>query len=561
MRQTNRQSILNPLKKYWYWSLAYMLSSYALIQIIVWGSSGIAAATDRLFAGENLILHKLIAPFIILMLAGGLAAAAKSYAKNSLSVRTQANIRNMLVSKLVRIPYAYFDTEGTGTLMNKLFSDIYQLEALFSETIPAFLVIIITTVTICTYIGIQSPRLLLVTLLCYPPLLWLANGLSGKAGKAAATRRSLYDELENVSYDTIQGMLVGKTFNLYELQKQRIFHIIEQIVENERGRTRILAVTFFVGHLVQWIPGLVCYFFCLYELDMGRLSVGAMLAYVMLLNRLAAPLGSIPGFLVDIREYRVSAQRLQEVLDQEEEPSGAGCFEPKGETVIQLEHIGFGYSQDREILRDINLTVRNGSNIAFVGSSGSGKTTVMKLLCGFYYPQKGSYRMYGHDFHEWDLGALRSNIGLVSQNVFLFPGTVAENISYGKPGASREEIIDACRKAGAHDFIMRLPMGYDTEVGERGAKLSGGQKQRLSIARAFLKDAPILLLDEPTSAVDVETEAGIQEALKKISENRTVITVAHRLSTIEDAEEIYEFDNGEIVRHTIRKEGIRHGIQ
>ncbi|MDE6700344.1 MAG: ATP-binding cassette domain-containing protein, partial [Acetatifactor sp.] len=195
-------------------------------------------------------------------------------------------------------------------------------------------------------------------------------------------------------------------------------------------------------------------------------------------------------------------------------------------------------------------------NIAFVGRSGSGKSTVMKLLCGFYYPQKGSYRIYGHDFHEWNLQALRSNIGLVSQNVFLFPGTVAENISYGKPGASREEIIDACRKAGAHDFIMRLPMGYETEVGERGAKLSGGQKQRLSIARAFLKDAPILLLDEPTSAVDVETEAGIQEALRKILENRTVITIAHRLSTIEDADEIYEFDNGEIVRHTIRKEGI-----
>lgn len=561
MKQTGRQSIMNPIKKYWYWGLAYMLSTYALTQIIVWGSNGIAAATDRLFSGEALILHELIAPFIILMLAGGLAAAAKSYAKNSLSVLTQANIRNMLVSKLVRIPYSYFDTEGTGTLMNKLLSDIYQLESLFSETIPEFLVIVITTVTVCTYIGIQNPRLLLVTLLCYPPLLWLANGMGGKAGQAAAARRRLYDELGNVSYDAIQGILVGKTFNLYELQKQRTFHIIEQIVENERGRTRVLAATFFVEHLVQWIPRLVCYLFCLYELCMGRLSVGVMLAYVMLLDRIATPLGSIPRLLVDIREYRISAQRLQEVLDQEEEPSGSGSFEPEGETVIELEHIGFGYSQEREILKDINLTVRSGSNIAFVGSSGSGKSTVMKLLCGFYYPQKGSYRIYGHDFHEWNLQALRSNIGLVSQNVFLFPGTVAENISYGKPGASRVEIIDACRKAGAHDFIMRLPMGYETEVGERGAKLSGGQKQRLSIARAFLKDAPILLLDEPTSAVDVETEAGIQEALRKISENRTVITIAHRLSTIEDADEIYEFDNGEIVRHTIRKEGIRHGIQ
>lgn len=561
MRPTSRQSIIKPIKQYWYLSLAYIFSTYALTQIIVWGGSNIAAATDKLFSGEILILHDLMTPFIILMLAGGILAAAKSYAKNSLSVRTQAQIRNMLVSKLVRIPYGYLDTEGTGALMNKLLSDIYQLELLFSETMPEFLMMIVTTVTICTYIGIQSPRLLLVTLLCYPPLLRLANELGSKVGQAAAERRHLYDELENVSYDAIQGMLVGKTFNLYELQKQRLFHIIEHIIDNERWRTRILCVTYFMEYFVRWIPKLVCYLFCLYEFSAGRLSIGVILVYVMLLDKIAEPLGAIPRFLVDFREYRISAQRLQAILDQEEEPSGAGCFEPEGDIVFELQHIGFGYSQDREILKDINLTVRRGSSIAFVGSSGSGKTTVIKLLCGFYYPQKGSYRIYGHDFHEWDIQALRSRIALVSQNVFLFPGTVAENISYGKLGASREEIIDACRKANAHDFIMQLPMGYETEVGERGTKLSGGQKQRLSIARAFLKDAPILLLDEPTSAVDVETEAGIQEALRRVSENRTVITIAHRLSTIEDADEVYVFDNGEIVRHITGKEGIRHGIQ
>ncbi len=552
MKPADRQSVYKPVRKYWYLSLAYILSTYALAQIIVWGSRGIAAATDRLFSGQILIIGELMIPFIILMLAGGLSAATGSYAKNSLSVRTQADIRNMLVSKLVRIPYSYLDTQGTGALMNKLLSDIGQLETLFSETMPEFLMMLVTTVTICTYIGTQSPRLLLVTLLCYPPLLWLAGQTGKKAGQAAAVRRSLYDELENTSYDTIQGILVGKTFNLYELQKQRIFHIIEQIVDNERWRTRILCITFFMEHLVRWIPKLICYLFCLYELNLGRLSIGAMLVYVMLLDKIAEPLGVIPRILVDIREYRISAQRIQQILDQEEEPSGTRNFEPEGDIVIELRHIRFGYSPDREILKDLNLTVRRGSNIAFVGSSGSGKTTVIKLLCGFYYPQQGTCRIYGHDFREWDIRSLRSKIGLVSQNVFLFPGTVAENISYGKPGASREEITDACRKANAHDFIMKLPMGYDTEVGERGTKLSGGQKQRLSIARAFLKDAPILLLDEPTSAVDVETEAGIQEALAKISENRTVITIAHRLSTIEDADEIYEFDGGEIVRHIVK---------
>ena len=549
-------NLLDPIRKYWYLCSLYLIFSYALTLIIVVGSSKIADATDNLFTGENVILLEFMIPFIILMLLGGGMAWGKSYSKNTFSICMQTDIRNMLVSKLVKIRIPYFDSEGTGTLMNKLLSDMHQTEALFAECIPEFLVAIITIVTVCSYIGLQSVRLLLVTMVCYPLLFWSAGKLTKMVGKIAIVRRQLYDKLENSAYDVIQGILVGKTFNLYEFQKKRIFDIADEIVRNESCRTKVLAMNFVVGDLVRWIPKLCCYLFCIYEADHGRMTVGTILAYAMLLDQISKPMGNIPGQIASIREYSISIKRLQEILNQEEEVSGKGDFAPEGEIVLELEHVNFGYSEEKQILKDINLTIKRGSNVAFIGNSGGGKSTVMKILCGFYYPQGGQYRIYGHDFREWDINALRKHISLVSQNVFLFPGTIAQNVAYGRISATREKIIEACKKANIHNFIMELPQGYDTEVGERGARLSGGQKQRVSIARAFLKDAPILLLDEPTSAVDVETEREIQEALREVSHNRTVITIAHRLNTIADADEIYVFENGEIVRREVRTNGI-----
>lgn len=549
-------NLLDPIRKYWYLCSLYLIFSYALTLIIVVGSSKIADATDNLFTGENVILLEFMIPFIILMLLGGGMAWGKSYSKNTFSICMQTDIRNMLVSKLVKIRIPYFDAEGTGTLMNKLLSDMHQTEALFAECIPEFLVAIITIVTVCSYIGLQSVRLLLVTMVCYPLLFWSAGKLTKMVGKIAIVRRQLYDKLENSAYDVIQGILVGKTFHLYEFQKKRIFDIADEIVRNESCRTKVLAMNFVVGDLVRWIPKLCCYLFCIYEADHGRMTVGTILAYAMLLDQISKPMGNIPGQIASIREYSISIKRLQEILNQEEEVSGKGDFAPEGEIVLELEHVNFGYSEEKQILKDINLTIKRGSNVAFIGNSGGGKSTVMKILCGFYYPQGGQYRIYGHDFREWDINALRKHISLVSQNVFLFPGTIAQNVAYGRISATREKIIEACKKANIHNFIMELPQGYDTEVGERGARLSGGQKQRVSIARAFLKDAPILLLDEPTSAVDVETEREIQEALREVSHNRTVITIAHRLNTIADADEIYVFENGEIVRREVRTNGI-----
>lgn len=542
-----KEKLIDPVKKYWYLFGAYIVMSYILTQVVVDGSSRIAKITDRLFAGETVVLGSMLMPFIWLTLIGTIAAFFKSYLQNTYSVNVQAGIKNMTVKKLVRLQYSYFDTAGTGSIMNKLVSDVYQMESLFSEIIPEFVMAVVAIVTVGAYIFIMDYRLLFVTAICYPMLLWLANVISKKAGKLTGSRRELYDNLENTALDAYNGMIVGRTYNLKEIMNQRINGVVEAILVNEYVRTRVTTISLLIGNIIRWIPLVICYLFALYEVFTGKLTVGALLAFVILLVRIVQPFGEIPGYINSIREQWVSFQRLNQIIAQPDEISGEGVFEEtEGEPVIELEDIGFSYNGEHKVFENLNLKIKKGKSIALVGSSGGGKSTIFKILCGFYMPQTGQYKLLGHDYKEWDVKELRSQFALVSQNAYLFPGTIAENVSYGKEGGSYEEIVEACKKANIHDFIMGLSNGYDTCVGERGAKLSGGQRQRISIARAFLKNAPILLLDEPTSAVDVDTERLIKEAIERISQSKTVITIAHRLSTIENADEIFVFDKGRI---------------
>lgn len=559
-RESKGLGMWTALRKHWYMCAIYIVFSYALTQIIIEGSKRIAFAADALFAGNGIDLKELLAPFILLVFLGTIAAFVKSLSKNAFSINMQTDIRNMLIEKLVKLPYSFLDKEGSGTLMNKVISDMYQIEALFVEMLPEGIIGGVTIIAVCISIFFIDVRLFVATIILYPPLLWLAGALTKKLTKVGVKRRNLYDELENVALDAYQGIAVGKSFNLYEVQKKRIFGVIDGILSNEYIRTKISAAAFTFGNIIKWIPTIVCYIFSLYEVWENNMTVGEFMAYIMLLDRLTFPLGSIPNYIATARESMVSVRRLQMILNEPEEPSGSIILEADDENcenypVIELKNVHFAYEGDgKEVLSGFNLSVNAGENIAFVGSSGSGKSTLIKILCGFYRINSGEYRIYGHNYDEWNVEYLRKHIALVSQNVFLFPGTIAENVAYGRDGASMEEIVQACKNANIHDFIMQLPQGYDTSAGERGARLSGGQKQRISIARAFLKNAPILLLDEPTSAVDTRNEHIIQEAISRISEGRTVITIAHRLSTIINADTIYVMDKGNIVEFGTHKE-------
>ena len=281
----------------------------------------------------------------------------------------------------------------------------------------------------------------------------------------------------------------------------------------------------------------------------GAVSLGGLVGFILILSKFVDAYTGLPFAMVDASTGMVSVDRVEKILSAEEEPSGEGCADAvtrAAENVIAFDQVDFSYHENVPVLQGLTFSVKKGENVAFVGESGGGKSTIFRILCGFYEKTGGEYRIFGRPIEEWNREALREQIALVSQNVFLFPTTIAENIAYSKPGTTREQIEEACKKAQIHEFIQILPEGYETMVGERGAILSGGQKQRIAIARAILKNAPVLLLDEPTSALDVETESEIQEAIRTVMAGRTCITIAHRLSTIQNADRIYVLKQGQI---------------
>ena len=258
----------------------------------------------------------------------------------------------------------------------------------------------------------------------------------------------------------------------------------------------------------------------------------------------------------------VSIKRLNDILNVPIENSGEFKMpvDEVTDLIIEFKDITFSYENnvEREILRNLNMSIQKGKTTAIVGGSGAGKTTLYKLICGFYKEQSGVYKLYGTEFSKWNLVEARKQISLVSQNIFLFPGTIAENIAFGMKEIDINRITNACKMANIHEFIEALPEKYNTVVGERGAKVSGGERQRISIARAILKKSPILLMDEPTSAVDVTTEKLIQEAIHRVSDGRTVIIIAHRLSTIESADSIYVLSNGEVIENGTHEQLIKN---
>ena len=362
------------------------------------------------------------------------------------------------------------------------------------------------------------------------------------------------DERTQKAYDAIQGIVVGRSYNLYELHKQKIDTVIDNMVAQACKSTRISSLGWVLKNVITTIPVIFCYLFALYETGRGKITVGEMLAFTVILSRILYPIGDIVFCANDIREVGVSLKRIQEIYNCPEEKKG-GSIILHNETEIRREvpaiewkdiDFGYGDGKGRRILNKISFSVETGEQTAFVGGSGEGKTTIFKLLCGLYEKEGGQYKLFGHSFEDWNLEAARSCFSEVSQNVFLFPETIRQNVACGKENATDEEIVEACRNANIHDFIMQLPKGYETLVGERGVLLSGGQRQRISIARAFLKNAPILLLDEPTASVDIEGEQKIQDAIERIAKGRTVIIIAHRLSTVKNAKRIYVVSGGKI---------------
>lgn len=549
-----------------YMLFLFLIASVILNEIIILGNDLIAEATDTMLSGQPVYFSKLMTPLLWIVLLGTVISYFKNIFGNHYSAMVQKEIRTSLSRHLTKLPFSYFDKNGTGSIMTRLISDMEELGKFFSEILPNLLVNIVTVVTATIYLIQMDVFLIIVLFISYPIMLVVADKLSKKLAGLAKKLRTHMDERTEKAYDAIQGITVGRSYNLYELHKQKIDTIVDNMVKQASKSTRISSLGWVLKNVITTIPVIFCYLFALYETMHGRITIGEMLAFTVILNRILFPIGDIVFCVNDIREIGVSLKRIQEIYNQKEERKG-GMIQKLPQNIgkipaIEWNNINFSYSNsDHPVFHDISFSIESGEQTAFVGGSGEGKTTIFKLLCGFYEKNSGQYKLFGHFFEDWDLEAARSCFSEVSQNIFLFPETIRQNVACGKENATDEEIIEACKNANIHQFIIQLPDGYNTLVGERGVFLSGGQRQRISIARAFLKDAPILLLDEPTASVNLEAEQKLQEAIERIAAGRTVITIAHRLSTIKNAKQIYVVSGGKIAesgRHQelLEKQGI-----
>lgn len=465
------------------------------------------------------------------------------YQGHVVGVRMQADMRRDVFTHLQRLPFSYFDEHKTGVIMSRIVNDLMDISE-FAHHGPEDLFISAVTIIgsfiiLCT---VNVP-LTLLTFIMIPFLVLFI--VKKRTAMTVAFRKNRIEIAEvNASLEnSIAGVRIARAFT-GEAEEQKKFNENNQRYVAVREKAYRVMAEFFSGtNFLTAMMNVIILAgggYCVYA---GVITVGDMVAYMLFINMFVTPIKKLIQFVEMFQNAITGYVRFEELMNvqpEKEDEHAQELTDVKGE--ITFDNVTFQYDEGKEVLSNISLTFPQGKMVAIVGPSGGGKTTLCHLIPRFYEISSGSISVDGHDIRTVTRSSLRQKIGIVQQDVFLFTGTIFDNIAYGKLGASREEVVEAAKKANIHDYIMSLPEGYETFVGERGVKLSGGQKQRISIARVFLKNPPILVLDEATSALDNVTENYIQDSLDELCKNRTTIVVAHRLSTIKHADEIIVMD-------------------
>lgn len=475
-----------------------------------------------------------------------------------LGVRIQGDMRRQLFRHIETLPFTFFDGNKTGSVMSRLINDLFEVSELAHHAPEDLFNSCISIIGALIMLSFINPWLSLIVVLYIPLMLLFAIKSRSRMNKAFEESREKIAGLNAEIESSISGVRVTKAYNAEEIEGEKFDNVNEQFKQARKKAYRAMG-GFHAGmsalndylYLVALISGgLFCCF--------GKISIPDYTAYILYISMLLTPIRTLVNLFEQIQDGLTGFKRFCQLLDtpSEYEPENPLDVDLDGD--IQFKNVTFSYQgsnvENEEVLKDVSFVLQKGKTMALVGSSGGGKTTICHLLPRFYKCVDGEISIGGVDINTVSAATLRSKIAVVAQDVFLFAGSVRENILYGSNNKSEEEMLLAAKRANIHDFVMSLPNGYDTEVGERGVKLSGGQKQRISIARAFLKNPPILILDEATSALDNMTEMQVQSALAELSVGRTTLVVAHRLSTIKNADEILVLNGGRIVERGSHEE-------
>lgn len=492
----------------------------------------------------------------------------RQYYAQLVSNKILYDIRQNLYGHLQKLSMRFYTETRAGEVISRIINDVEQTKNfVMIGLMNVWLDLATILIAVVIMLTMDIP-LTLVTLLAFPFYAFSVKHFFGKLRKLTGERSQALANVQSYLHERVAGVSVIKSFSLEKVEQRRFDETNGQFLDKAIEHTKWNAKAFAVVNTITDVAPLLVITYAGYQVINGSLSVGTMVAFIAYIERLYSPLRRLVNASTSLTQSFASMDRVFELMEESYEVTDKKDARalPAIQGEIEFDHVDFGYEKEGfPVLRDMNFTVKPGETVALVGMSGGGKSTIVSLIPRFYDVTGGAIRIDGHDLRDIQTKTLRDQIGLVLQDSILFSDSVRSNILMGNPDATEEEVVSAAKAANAHDFIMELPEGYETKVGERGVKLSGGQKQRLSIARVFLKNPPMLILDEATSALDLESEALIQESLSRLAHNRTTVIVAHRLSTITHADKILVIDHGELKEqgtHTelIAKQGIYYDL-
>lgn len=502
-------------------------------------------ATKTLFTQDkSMILHAL--PWIgiglfLMYVIQSLCKYYVSYQGHMMGANMERDMRQQLFEHYEELSFSYYSQNNSGQMMSKLVSDLFDISEFAHHGPENLFISLIKIVGAFIFLFVINRKLALPLIFLVIVMFFFSFRQNQKMQRTFMENRRKIGDVNASLQDTLAGIRVVQSFTNEDIEKEKFRRSNQAFLVSKKDNYRCMGEFMSSNLFFQGMMYLVTLVYGGFLITNGEMSAADLAMYALYIGIFISPIQILVELMEMMQKGLSGFRRFLDVMETESEirdaDNAAELTDVKGH--VRYDHVSFHYSDDETpVLSDISIDIPAGKSIALVGPSGSGKTTICSLLPRFYDVTGGSITVDGKDIRGLTLKSLRSQIGMVQQDVYLFDGTIKDNIAYGKPGASDEEIIKAAKCASIHDFIMELPDKYDTYVGERGTRLSGGQKQRISIARVFLKNPPILILDEATSALDNESERWIQKSLEELSKNRTTITIAHRLSTIRDADEI-----------------------
>jgi subfamily B ATP-binding cassette protein MsbA len=504
---------------------------------------------DGLFLEKNASLQILLPLGVFLLFVlRGLFTFCNNFLMSSIGAKIVRYLRETVYNKLLRLPMFFYSQKSSGTIISRLINDIGSVESMIANLAKDFFVESSTAIVLAGVALYRRWDLALLSFTVIPLVLIAADKFGRRMKSTAAKTRKLISNVTTIIQETLAGMRIIKSFTMENVMSRRNS---EAVSEHYRNVMREVRINEFTDATVEVIAGagvaLILWYGSFLILH-GRLTLGDFFSFVTAVVMIYQPLKRLSKLNNSFQTVTAALHRIREILLIEDEKSGT-VEKADIEGHVQYEGVTFAYPESKEpALSDVTVDILPGETVALVGYSGAGKSTFTDLLLGFWQAGSGRILIDGTDMREYSVESVRSHIGVVSQDIILFDDSVRNNILFGNPGASDEEIVAAAKAAYAHEFISDMPKGYDTPIGERGVKLSGGQKQRISLARAIIKNPKILILDEATSSLDTDSETKIQKALESILPGRTTVVIAHRLSTVTKADRIVVMDRGRIIQ-------------